>query len=55
MDCLQCGEEIHPIRLKILPTTKVCVKCSNVSTYKVKTTLKGEKEDTWNEIEIIKK
>ena len=29
--CRSCGVEIHPMRIEILPNTKVCVKCSDVS------------------------
>lgn len=30
MDCKVCGNEIAPQRLKILPHTQTCVKCSEV-------------------------
>lgn len=28
MNCVRCGDEIHPLRIKALPETKTCVKCS---------------------------
>jgi len=30
MQCINCTEQIHPLRLKCLPQTKVCVSCSTV-------------------------
>ena len=30
MFCSKCNKEINPLRLKVLPSTKVCVKCSQV-------------------------
>ncbi len=29
VECLGCGEQIHPKRLEILPNTKHCVQCSD--------------------------
>lgn len=30
MNCKNCNKEIHPRRLKALPDTRTCVKCSRV-------------------------
>jgi RNA polymerase-binding transcription factor DksA len=30
MDCVKCKETINPLRVKALPNTRVCVKCSSV-------------------------
>jgi len=30
MNCVKCQTDIHPLRLKALPSTKVCVSCSTV-------------------------
>ena len=47
--CYKCGEEIHPKRLKILPLTNSCVKCSNASQYKAIPIQRGEGDHCWNE------
>lgn len=51
--CIKCKEEIHPRRIKALPSTKVCVGCSTEGTYKAVTTTNGEGDHTWNDIQII--
>ena len=33
--CTQCGENIHPKRLEILPNIRTCVKCSNTGRKKL--------------------
>jgi|TARA_R110000822_G_scaffold264107_1_gene388293 hypothetical protein len=49
--CIGCGEQIHPKRVEILPTTKTCVECSTTGAKKGITILKGDvnKDDTWVE------
>jgi len=47
--CIQCGEEIHPKRLEILPTAKTCVACSTTGKKGGLTVMKGTGEDTWIE------
>jgi hypothetical protein len=51
--CIKCKEEIHPRRIKALPNTKVCIKCSTEGTYKAITTVNGEGDHTWNDIHLI--
>jgi len=47
--CINCGEEIHPKRLEILPTAKTCVACSTTGKKGGLTVMKGTGEDTWIE------
>ena len=51
--CVKCGDEIHPMRVKILPNTKVCVECSNTGAYRAITTVNGEGDHTWNDIQLM--
>jgi hypothetical protein len=51
--CKGCRDEIHPQRIKALPNTRVCVKCSTEGTYKAITTVNGEGDHTWNDIQLI--
>lgn len=51
--CVKCGREIHPMRLKALPNTKVCVECSSTGTYRGITTINGKGDHTWNDIQIV--
>jgi hypothetical protein len=52
-NCISCGIEIPIQRIKILPKTKVCVKCSDITKKGGTTIMKGTGEDTWNEIVIL--
>ena len=52
MKCIKCCEEIHPLRMKALPTTKTCVKCSDTSKWYVRNIISGK--TTYCETEIIK-
>lgn len=47
--CKGCGEEIHPMRVKILPNTVTCVDCSQTGMKRGVPVLHGnvEKDDTW--------
>lgn len=53
--CIKCGEEIHPLRLKVLPNTHTCVNCSSVNAKQGVPVMKGnvEKDDNWVDIEFI--
>jgi|TARA_R110000803_G_scaffold156203_1_gene220766 RNA polymerase-binding transcription factor DksA len=53
--CKGCGKEIHPMRIKALPDTSTCVKCSNISMKRCVTVLRGDinKDDTWTDIIFI--
>lgn len=50
--CINCGEEIHPLRIKALPLTNVCVNCSNSSMYSGTPIQLGEGDHTYNELVI---
>ena len=41
------------MRIKALPNTKVCVKCSTTGTYRAITTVNGEGDHTWNDIQFL--
>ena len=51
--CVKCKGVINPLRIKALPTTKVCVDCSSTGAYKAVTTTNGEGDHTWNGLEIM--
>ena len=53
MNCIHCKQEINPLRLKALPNTKTCVNCSTASPKKGITQMFGEKDHTWNDIQIV--
>jgi hypothetical protein len=48
-----CGEEIPEGRLKILPNTKTCVKCSETGRKEAVTIQLGEGDHIYNEIIIL--
>ena len=50
MNCVICDAEIHPLRLKVLPNTKVCVECSNVGRKTGKMTTFGKGDNTYQEL-----
>ncbi len=52
MICIKCHEEIQPGRLKALPNSKTCVKCSTTSAWYVRNVIAGKTE--YMEHEIIK-
>jgi hypothetical protein len=52
MNCNNCGNTINPLRLKALPSTRVCVKCSSQDKWHVRTVISGKTE--YCEIEVIK-
>ena len=53
MNCSKCQKKIHPLRIKILPHTKVCVKCSKTGAYKGVVTTHGTGDHTWNDHAIL--
>ncbi len=53
MKCVKCKIEIHPLRIKALPDTKVCVDCSTVGYYRAVTTTHGTGDHTWNDIHLM--
>ena len=53
VNCVKCGEEIHPLRLKVLPNTKVCVGCSSAKPKQGMTIQRGEGDHTYEETIII--
>jgi len=52
MKCSKCTEEINPLRLKALPGTNTCVKCSSTSRWYVRNVISGK--TTYCETEVIK-
>lgn len=51
--CMSCGEEIHPKRLEILPSTQTCVTCSTTGRKAGVTVTLGEGDHTYNETIIM--
>jgi len=52
MKCVKCLDEINPLRIKALPDTKTCVKCSDTSRWYVRNIISGK--TTYCETEVIK-
>jgi len=53
VECLGCGEEIHPKRIEILPNTKYCVKCSDVGRKRGVTIQRGEGDHSYTDVVIM--
>lgn len=51
-NCIHCGNVIPDGRLKILPNTKTCVKCSEVSRVAGFPVISGK--TTYSELQIVK-
>ena len=51
--CYKCGDNIHPKRLKILPTTRICVKCSTTDKLVGVPIAIGKGEDIYNDLNIM--
>lgn len=51
--CKVCGEEINPLRVKVLPNAVTCVEHSNAGMKRGITTLNGEGDHTYNDIQIV--
>ena len=52
MKCSKCSDEINPLRIKALPGTSTCVKCSDTSRWYVRNIISGK--TTYAETEVIK-
>lgn len=50
--CTACGEPMPELRLTKFGY-KVCVNCSTVGAYKAVSTVNGEGDHTWNDIQIM--
>ena len=53
VECLGCGEPIHPKRLEILPNTKHCVNCSDVGRKRGVTVQRGEGDHSYTDVVIM--
>lgn len=51
--CIHCQEEIHPLRVKVLPHTKTCVTCSTEGPKRGRILTLGEGDHTYTEIEVL--
>lgn len=51
--CRVCGVEIHPLRLKVLPTAVTCVEHSTTGQKRARTLSLGQGDHNYNEIEIL--
>ena len=51
--CKVCGEQIHPLRLKALPTAVTCVEHSTTGQKRARTLSLGQGDHNYNEIEIL--
>ena len=52
LKCYKCQNSIHPSRIKALPNTRECIKCSSVERNMVRAVITGK--TTYSEIEVIK-
>lgn len=50
--CTACGEPMPELRLTKFGY-KVCVNCSTVGAYRAVSTVNGEGDHTWNDIQIM--
>lgn len=55
MNCVRCGNEINPLRVKALPNTKICIGCAEGSVKRKVgiTTVNGTGDHTYNDIVIV--
>jgi len=53
VECLGCGEPIHPKRIEILPNTKHCVSCSDVGRKRGVTVQRGEGDHSYTDVVIM--
>ena len=51
--CIKCDAEIHPLRIKVLPNTKVCVECSTTKPKQGITIQRGEGDHTYEETILL--
>ena len=52
VNCRVCGEQIHPMRIEILPNTKVCVACSQENKKAGRLVAYGSGEEVETRLEI---
>jgi len=52
ISCIACGAPMPELRLTKFGY-KVCVNCSTVGAYKAVSTINGEGDHTWNDIQIM--
>lgn len=52
-NCVICNEEIHPMRLEILPNTTRCVKCSNEAPKAGRLVTYGTGEEIFTQLEVV--
>jgi len=53
VNCRRCGQQIHPMRLDVLPNTKTCVQCSNVGKKAARIVSQGAGEEVTTELEFL--
>jgi hypothetical protein len=53
VECLGCGEPIHPKRIEILPNTKHCVSCSDIGRKRGVTVQRGEGDHSYTDVVIM--
>tara|TARA_B110000285_G_C15015015_1_gene558566 strand:- start:135 stop:566 length:432 start_codon:yes stop_codon:yes gene_type:complete len=51
--CIHCEEEIHPLRVKVLPNTTTCVSCSTEAPKRGRVLTLGTGDHTYTQIEIL--
>ena len=51
--CIHCTEEIHPLRVKVLPHTETCVACSTEGPKRGRILTLGSGDHTYTEIEVL--
>lgn len=52
IQCASCGDDMPELRLTKFGY-KVCINCSTVGAYKAVSTVNGEGDHTWNDIQIM--
>lgn len=52
-NCKYCGEDIHPMRLEIIPNTETCVKCSKEKPKAGRIITHGTGEEIYTELEVV--
>lgn len=51
--CKVCGEEINPLRVKVLPTAVTCVEHSTAGRKRGRVLSLGEGDHNYNELEVV--
>ena len=52
IQCIKCKQDMPKLRLEKYGY-KSCVNCSTTGAYRVITTVNGEKDHTWNDIQLM--